>query len=385
MPDGAAGQQLQANPGLRAHPVSDRGFWLTFAAGWLAYMGLFVSVGTLTEGMSLTWALAVAGMNAGPPAVLAVLVAARRRVLLRPERTLGRTSLVLVLTGLAYALATSLVVTAIAAVFDFEEAAVAQASLAAAIFYRMVAAGFLYAVLAGFLMWSESLRRVHESRSMAAREAELRARAEANALRAQFNPHFVFNTLHSLMLLVRADPAAAERAIEDVATLIRYASIVQRSGVDTVPLTKEVEVARRYVALEKLRLEDRLAVSWQVEVDAASHAVPSFALQTLIENAIKHGIEPCPAGGEVSVTLRESGGVLMIEVADDGAGAHVAGVLKKGHGLFLLSARLESIYGSAASLEWQTEPGGGFHATVRVPAAAPAAAPFLEVITEGAV
>jgi len=238
--------------------------------------------------------------------------------------------------------------------------------------YRMVNGAFLYTILAGFLMWAESIRRVHESMSVAAREATLRAQAEAKALRAQFNPHFVFNTLHSLMLLVRADPAAAERAIEDVATLIRHASVLQRQDVDLVPLDKELEVARRYLALERLRLEDRLKVVWTVEMDPADATVPPFALQTLVENAIKHGLEPRAEGGTVSIRAAVDGESLVLTVSDDGEGADpeaVAGAVN--HGLHLLGRRLESLYGDKASLSWRTAPGEGFTATVRLPVQAP--------------
>jgi LytS/YehU family sensor histidine kinase len=222
---------------------------------------------------------------------------------------------------------------------------------------------------------------VHDSQRAVAREAVLRAEAEAKALRAQFNPHFVFNTLHSLMLLVRADPDAAERAIEDVATLIRYASIVQRRDLDVVPLSKELEVARRYVALERLRLGDRLRVSWAVDVDPSNFTVPAFALQTLVENAIKHGIEPRPGGGSVEVCARVGDGGLVLGVADDGAGAEpdaVAG--RTGRGLDLLGRRLSGRYGGLAEIDWATTPGGGFSVTMRIPAEEPASEPALDVI-----
>jgi LytS/YehU family sensor histidine kinase len=192
---------------------------------------------------------------------------------------------------------------------------------------------------------------------------------------------FVFNTLHSLMLLVREDPAAAERAIEDVATLIRYASIIQRRDIDAVSLMKELEVVRRYVDLERLRLDGRLEVSWSLDVDPAEVTIPAFALQTLVENAIKHGIEPSPAGGRVLVSARVTDRGLEIIVRDDGVGADPEGVTAaSGHGLGLLRQRLESRYGPEGTLAWETRPGEGFCVTVRVPATRPADEPALDVI-----
>jgi LytS/YehU family sensor histidine kinase len=226
----------------------------------------------------------------------------------------------------------------------------------------------LYTVLAGFMMWSESLHRVQESRALAARESVLRAQAEAKAVRAQFNPHFVFNTLHSLMLLVRADPSAAERAIEDVASLIRYASILERRNQDVVPLGEELEIARRYMGLEALRLSDRMTVEWEIEADLERVGVPPFSLQTLLENAIKHGISPREEGGSVRVQVRREGGHLVISVEDDGLGAESEAVKEaEGKGLDLLRRRVSTLFGDKASLGWDTSPGDGFTVVLRLP------------------
>jgi LytS/YehU family sensor histidine kinase len=226
----------------------------------------------------------------------------------------------------------------------------------------------IYAVLAGFMMWSESLYRIEESRALAAREAVLRAEAEAKAVRAQFNPHFVFNTLHSLMLLVRADPTAAERAIEDVAALIRYAASLDRRDLDAVRLGDEVEIAERYMGLEALRLADRLRVRWEVEPDLESAGVPPLSLQILLENAIKHGISPKPEGGCITIRVRRDSDHLLISVEDDGLGAEPETVrAAEGKGLNLLRRRLSMAFGDSASLTWRTSPGGGFVASLRVP------------------
>jgi LytS/YehU family sensor histidine kinase len=205
-----------------------------------------------------------------------------------------------------------------------------------------------------------------------ARTQMVAARAEASAIRAQFNPHFVFNTLHSLMLLIRAEPETAERAIEDVAALIRYAASLQRRSRDAVPLKEELAIVRRYLALEKLRLAERLDERWQVADGLDDTGVPPFTIQTLVENAVRHGIADAPAGGVVSVTVgREHDGV-RIEVADNGVGARDDHVTAEERGLDLLRRRLELLYGDRASLAWTTAPGQGFTAVVRLPAVAAA-------------
>ncbi len=228
---------------------------------------------------------------------------------------------------------------------------------------------FLYIILLAFLVWVESMQRVQESRELIAREAVLRAEAESQALRAQFNPHFVFNTLHSLMLLVRAEPETAERAIEDVAGMIRYASTLQRQEVDQVALAKELEFTRRYLSLERLRFPDRLEVAWTVDEDLHHALVPAFSLQTLVENAVKHGISPKPEGGRIEVRVSgEEGSRLRVVVADDGVGARPNSLgANGGTGLRLLGRRLQSTYGSDASLDWATSPGEGFAVTLRLP------------------
>ena len=359
--------------------VSDRGFWLAFSFGWLALAGVFVSAG-VAEGSNIGASLMGGLVGVGPFAALGVLVALRRRELLRPEWTIGRTVAVHLGVGFLYALAAAILGTILHYSLGMEWVEANSAATPAVFFvFRVISGFFFYAILAGFLMWTESLVRVHESRTVAAHEVALRAEAEAKALRAQFNPHFVFNTLHSLMLLVRAEPERAERAIEDVATLIRYASVLQREGVDTVPLVKEVEVAQRYAALERLRLEDRLQLEWTVAEDVGRLLIPAFSLQSLLENAIKHGVAPSSNGVEVRVRASLTDDHLVLEVEDDGPGADptvVAGA--KGHGIDLLTRRLDSLYGADASLDFQTAPGDGFRVTLKVPvevADAPVAGP----------
>ncbi len=351
------------------HALGTRGFWAVFGLAWLAYAGLYYSVATFDgEAPSVALAAALGGTLA--PAIPAVVLALRRRQLLRPERPLWRTVSLHLGAGVLYSLTMVLLLSLFLLVFPLEVGSHGSDEPAALAVGRFISGLFLYAVLLGFLMWTESLERVQESRSLAAREAMLRAQAEARSLRAQFNPHFVFNTLHSLMLLVRADPAAAERAIEDVAALIRYASILQRRDVDAVPLGQELEVARRYAALEKLRLADRLHVEWAVAPGLEEYGVPALSLQTLLENAIKHGVSPRPEGGAVRVRAEVENEVMVLAVEDDGIGAdpQVVTAARDG-GLNLLVQRLDAVYGEAAGLRWRTAPGEGFAVTLRLPAA----------------
>jgi hypothetical protein len=342
----------------------DRGFWILFAGGWTVFGGLLVSTSFIEKQPILPSLLPLIF-----PAVFGTLVALRRRVLLNPESSLTRSAGIHLGVGAAYAVLSGLGTMALLLLFDRQhvEESGGNPLLLAVIFsfYYIL----FYAILAGFMMWTESLKRIQETQALLAREAVLRAEAEAKAVRAQFNPHFVFNTLHSLMLLVRADPSAAERAIEDVAALIRYASALDRRDQDAVTLGQELEVARRYAALESLRLADRMEIDWEVDPETETVPVPPFSLQTLLENAIKHGISPKEDGGHIQVRVRGGSEHLSISVEDDGMGASPERVrAAEGKGLNLLQRRVSTLFGDGASLTWRTSPGKGFRVLLKVPA-----------------
>lgn len=345
-------------------PVSDRSFWALVAAGSLAYVAVLVLPANFDNESLLPRLLCTVA-----PLSLGYLIAWRRRDLLRPEASLLGTAGILLVLGVAYAVLSAAVSAGLLGLTVTPPGTLWSARPTVLVGFLSLSYLLLYGVLAGFLMWTESINRVQESRAISDREAVLRAQAEARVLRARFNPHFVFNTLHSLMLLVRADPKAAERAIEDVAALIRYASLLDRSGKDTVPLSQEVAMAEKYLALENLRLADRLKVEWEVAAEVGRFAVPSFSLQTLLENAIKHGLSPKPEGGTIGVRLDRSDERLILSVADDGVGADPSDVTRnEGRGLSVLKQRLAALHGSAASLTWHTAPGEGFSVLLEVPA-----------------
>lgn len=361
----AAPREARRDTPLVGMAVSERSFWALFALGSAACFALLVLPGAL-EGTVLPPLLCSVA-----PLSLAALVAWRRRDLLRPDYSLPKTLGIHVALGIAYGALSGAASTGLLALADPPANTAWSAPPAAQFGMLSVSFFLLYAVLAGFLMWTESINRVRESHLIAAREAALRARAEASALRARFNPHFVFNTLHSLMLLVRSDPKAAEQAIEDVAALIRYASLLDREGRDTVPLSQELAMAEKYLALESLRLASRMRVEWDVEPGVGGMMVPSLSLQTLLENAIKHGLSLKPEGGTVGIRIGLRGEQLLIRVEDDGLGADPRRVVEaEGRGLSLLGQRVASLYGSSGSLRWRTAPGGGFSVVLGVPSSA---------------
>jgi len=212
-------------------------------------------------------------------------------------------------------------------------------------------------------------RRLREEEARAARAETLRARAELSALRAQLNPHFLFNVLHSALGMVRRDPALAEAALEGLGDLLRYALRVHRDGVDRTALRHEWEFMETYLDLEKIRLGDRLQVSRRADEPALDHPVPTFSLQPLVENAVRHGIAPRAAGGKVTVEARIEGDALRLEVANDGDGeGAVANGDEDGTGLRVLRDRLDALYRGRARMRAGPTADGGYRVVLTLPA-----------------
>jgi hypothetical protein len=195
---------------------------------------------------------------------------------------------------------------------------------------------------------------------LALREAELRA------LEAQVNPHFLFNCLNSIRGLVVENPAVAQDMITRFANILRYN--LHRDLMHTVPLESEVEVVGDYLALESVRLEDRLRVQFAIDPEAAQVPIPPMFLQTLVENALKHGIAKLPAGGDLLIRAVLKPGALVVEVENPGQLAEAAPEATQ-LGLANVRERLRILYGDTASLQLKNRD-GRVAATVLIPRAA---------------
>lgn len=226
----------------------------------------------------------------------------------------------------------------------------------------------LYGFLAGIAhAWAVGVR-LRREREAAVRAEGLRAQAELRALRAQVNPHFLFNTLHSISALVRSEPAVVEDALERLALLLRRLLDSQRVGVDHWTLAEELEIVEDQLALEKLRFGDRLHVSVDIESDALECRVPVFTLQPLVENSIRHGVSAQTSRCTLTVTGRIVRDLLILEVADDGPGAHEHDILGAvGLGLRSVRQRLQAQYGDSGAVHIETVPGAGFLVQVALP------------------
>ena len=190
--------------------------------------------------------------------------------------------------------------------------------------------------------------------------------AQLRALRAQLQPHFLFNTLHAISVTGRTDAAAATRMITLLGDLLRL-TLRERSG-EFVSLAEEQELLQPYLELQKLRFPDRLRIEIDFPEDVLGGAVPDLLLQPLVENALKHGLEQRPEGGTVSIAARRWGDRLEIQVRDDGAGlAPAGGAVQLGVGLGTTKARLQALFGKAAWVTLMPAPGGGAVTTVTLP------------------
>jgi two-component system sensor histidine kinase AlgZ len=181
-----------------------------------------------------------------------------------------------------------------------------------------IASAFAGAVLAAALVAALALRaKGRMPADTAARLSELQAR---------IRPHFLFNTLNSAIALVREDPARAEALLEDLSELFRHALV--EPG-EAVTLTEEVALARRYLDIEQVRFGERLQVEWALDPLAGSARVPPLLLQPLVENAVKHGVEPSATGAQVKISTQRRSGTVVIKVTN----TVPAGQGRRGHGV----------------------------------------------------
>jgi signal transduction histidine kinase len=199
-----------------------------------------------------------------------------------------------------------------------------------------------------------------ERERAAAAEAS-RAKAELAALRARIDPHFLFNTLHSLLALVRQDPGRAEEAIEQFGDILRY-TFSAGDGTEERTLQQEWQLVDNYLALERLRLGARLRVTASLDADVATVPLPVLTLQPLVENAVRHAIAPRAAGGRIDVHARRHEDRVRITVSDDGPGLKASP--GNGRGLDLVRQRLDRMYGDRATLTLGSSSDGGLCVTI---------------------
>ena len=223
---------------------------------------------------------------------------------------------------------------------------------------RMVIGSFFYVLIAGLSYSAHGARRAAQAEAIA-------AQTQLAALRSQLQPHFLFNALHTIVQLIHIEPRRAAEAAELVADLLRRTVEEQR---DEVPLSEEWQFVSRYLAVEQIRFGERLVVNTDLPPDLESERVPSFALQTLVENAVQHGAAPRVAPTQIAITGTRSNAQLVISVRNSGdRDAERTNGNGTGTGLARLRERLTVLYGGSATLSTQSIPDGGYEAVLTIP------------------
>jgi sensor histidine kinase YesM len=335
-------------------PAPGRPYWICQAAGWGGFLAYVLAGYELTEHpKNATDIISIVFFNAG---VCPLLTHGLRRWMyvhdwhqMPAARRLPR--LIGVVVGFSLGLTAAVV---LALVLAGQPMMPAQGAFG-------IAGGFAM----GFTGWLTIYFSVHARRERDALQLQLRVtarEAQLQSLRAQINPHFLFNCLNSLRHLIVTEPARAEVMVTGLAELLRYSLNSDRT--EFVPLAGELRIVDEYLNLERVRLEDRLTVERRIAPDALRVEVPPMIVQTLVENAIKHGIADLPGGGVVRIEAAVVDAQLVLSVVNTGRlrPAQDTG----GFGLDNAKGRLQLIYGAAASLSL-TEHDGKVEARLSLP------------------
>lgn len=208
-------------------------------------------------------------------------------------------------------------------------------------------------------------QKFHE-RELRASELEGRlAQAKLQALQSQMNPHFLFNTLHTISALMHKDVEAADRMVMKLSELLRLA--LDNTDTHEVPLSQELDFLKRYLEIEQTRFRERLNVEMKIEPETLQARVPNLVLQPLVENAIRHGVERHARPGRIVLRAQQENGQLRLEVQDNGGGLPEGKPLREGIGLTNTRTRLEHLYGAAQKFELKNVETGGLLARVVLP------------------
>jgi two-component system, LytTR family, sensor kinase len=223
----------------------------------------------------------------------------------------------------------------------------------------------IYAVAAGFfhVIYSERMIRENEKKHLA---LELYAKqAELSLLKAQLNPHFLFNALNTVNALIGLHPESAREVLTKLSDVLRYA--LESDKEEFVPLADELAFVERYIEIEKTRLPHRLCMDFRIDEAAQTCFIPPMLLQPLVENAVRHGIAPKPDGGTIVLSITLHAEQLMIDISDNGLGSTAPSFTGTGKGLYNTDQRLQKMFGISSALITHLTP-SGFRVSFQLPA-----------------
>lgn len=356
-------------------------FWLAYALAWVPYAASYIVI-FLQQGGPLSSSIADALINVVSAAVLGILVlwlcrrlswSHYKRLWFFPAQvglavvyaTAWVTTVSLIFTlwlSLRNGQFTFVFLQSYALQWEFFSGLMIYATLASLSYVLQISADL-----------REEERRARETELRAARAEALHTRAELTALRSKLNPHFLFNTLHTLMALVRDNRAEAEVAIERFSAMLRYLLRRQNNSDYDGPssettFAEEWDFVKNYLELERLRLGSRLIVETKIDPDAFEAVLPPLSLQPLVENGIKHAIAPRAVGGRITIAASVTDEDLVLTVSDDGYGATKEELEQSsGLGLKLIEKTLSTQYEGRASFDIESSHQKGFTVRLRIP------------------
>ncbi len=333
--------------------------WLQLIVGWLPMWGLYtLLIVTAHPGTGVSNAAFVALRAIGLAAVLGVVVFRLTDRLPWPHPLTARFVAIHVAGAVLYAALWSLLTILLEVAMQTAHPQLDAPSVRlTTVGFRIIGVWF-YVMVVGITYATQATQR-------AARAEASAARSQLAALRSQLNPHFLFNALHTVVQLIPLEPKRAVQAAEQLAGLLRTTIEENR---DVVTVDDEWSFVQRYLELERIRFGDRLAIVADLSPEAMRALMPSFALQTLVENAVRHGASPHVEPTTVTIGAHLNGRVLSLSVDDTGVGA-TAGQLagSQGTGIVRLGERLQALTGGSARLTLTPGVQGGFRATLVVP------------------
>lgn len=334
--------------------MSRRAFRLQLLIGWLPVWGLVTAIVATIHGTSLHTGALIALQNIVAAALPALVVQRLTERFPWPRPVSAAFVAMHVAFALAYAFSWLILGSVIESVLRRQ----LVIAIGPGFTVFLVAGVCLYVMVAGVSYAIAGTER-------AARAEATTARAQLSALRSQLNPHFLFNVLHTVVQLIPREPARAAQAAEQLAGLLRATIEEDR---DLVAVSEELSFVEQYLDIERIRFGDRLCVHIDVGEAARAALVPVFAIQTLVENAVRHGASPRVEPTDVSISASLVGARLKVVVRDTGNGVTAAELdATTGTGLRRLRERLAVLYGSEARFDLASSAGGGFSATLTTP------------------
>lgn len=223
----------------------------------------------------------------------------------------------------------------------------------------------IYGVIISISHAIDYYRKYHERTVHALELEKSLTEARLQALVRQLKPHFLFNTLNGIATLMHQDVDAADRMLVRLSELLRLT--MNHPGSQLSTLSEEIVFIEKYLEIERIRFRDRLSVTYAIEPDVAEISVPSLLLQPLVENAIRHGIEPNARPGRIEIAARRDASELVLTITDNGNGIPSGGFTREGIGLANTRSRLQEIYGGRQRFELVNHPGGGLLVRLTLP------------------